>query len=176
MPAQFVKELRARRHPPGRAPRWGGGHGRDLQLPTEARCQETSRSSLRFIYCAAHQGQSRCLCGRVSERDRERERGAWLRQTERERGAERGEQLSDIVNLHLGVESTCQHHSPPTMTTPQPPAPHTPPPLPDLCHLYSLIWSVQLCCRFTSAGTRLCPKLSYNHWVCIVSKYQIKFL
>lgn len=36
---------------------------------------------------------------------------------ERERQAGLGELLSDIVNLHLGLETSCQRRSPPTMTS-----------------------------------------------------------
>lgn len=104
------KELWARRHPPGRAPDREAATTETCWLPTEACCQETSRSSPGFIYCTPHQGHSRCLCGWKSSETR-----GWEKERYGDKKQRVGERLSDIVNLHLGLKTICQHHSLPTM-------------------------------------------------------------
>lgn len=104
------KEFWAQSHPPGRTPDREVATTETCQLPTEARCQERTCSSPRFIYCT-HQGHSQCVCRLRAEQERhvaEGEIGQKMKCMCAVMGVLGG--LSDMVNLHLGLKPTCQQY------------------------------------------------------------------
>lgn len=108
-------------------PRRGGGHNRDLSAPYRGSLPG-DESLLPLDLFTAPRSKLVSLCPgegqerRVAEREREAEmQSVWYVY-----GGRAGE-LSDMVNLHLGLKTTCQHHF---LTTVPPP---------DLCHLYMLM-------------------------------------